>query len=114
MQEAPGHGLDEVIVRHVAHLARLDLADDEVTRLAGELETIVGYVEQLVDVNVDGVVGVANIAGLEDITRSDDIADMLDPQSVLEHALHANAEAFLVPKAAERDDDQLQHRYQQR
>ena len=47
--------LSEEQVRHVANRVRLDLADDEIARMTQELDAIVGYVEQLQEVDVDGV-----------------------------------------------------------
>lgn len=94
--------LDPATVRNVAHLARLDLTDAEVNRLGDELETIIGYVEQLQQVDVSSVDGIANVAGLEDITRADQVAPMLPADAVLKHAPKANDVAFLVPKAVER------------
>lgn len=45
--------IDEQTVRRVAELARLELGDDEVARLAGELEAILGHFEQLEDVDLE-------------------------------------------------------------
>ena len=44
-----------VDVRYVANLARLDLTDEEVELFQGQLENILGYVEQLQELNVDGI-----------------------------------------------------------
>ncbi|MDA3963808.1 MAG: Asp-tRNA(Asn)/Glu-tRNA(Gln) amidotransferase subunit GatC [Planctomycetota bacterium] len=94
--------LNEQTVRHVAHLARLDLSDDEVHAMTRELDAIVGYVEQLQEVDTTGVEAVANVAGLVNITRSDEPIEMLSHEQVLRNAPKANGEAFLVPKAVER------------
>lgn len=89
-------------VRHVAKLARLALSDDEIGTMADELNAIVGYVEQLSEVDTEGVEPIANVAGLENITRPDEPSDMLSAKEVLGNAPQANEVAFLVPKAVER------------
>jgi aspartyl-tRNA(Asn)/glutamyl-tRNA(Gln) amidotransferase subunit C len=89
-------------VRHVAKLARLALSDDEITTMADELNAIVGYVEQLSEVDTAGVEPIANVAGLENITRPDEPQRMLSATEVLGNAPQANEVAFLVPKAVER------------
>ena len=94
--------LSEDDVRHVAKLARLALSDDEVQQMAGELNAIVGYVEQLSEVDTDDVEPIANVAGLENITRPDEAGEMLSTKDVLRNAPQSNEVAFLVPKAVER------------
>ena len=47
--------VDDKTVRRIAHLARIAVADDEVEHLRGEINAILAFVEQLSEVNVDGV-----------------------------------------------------------
>ncbi len=94
--------LTEDDVRKVATLARLDLSDADITRMTSELGTIVGYIEQLSEVDTDGVEPIANVAGLQNITRADQPGTMLPVDRALTNAPHANTNAFLVPKAVER------------
>ena len=89
-------------IRHVATLARLELNNDELNHLSHDLDRIVAYVEQLAEIDTTGIEPVANIAGLENITRVDEIGPMLDRSDVLRCAPQSNDCAFLVPKAVER------------
>lgn len=89
-------------VRHLAKLALLELGDAEVARMAGELEAIVGYVEQLATVDTTGVEPIANVAGLVDVVRADQPAAMLSTAAALALAPSHGDEAFLVPKVVER------------
>lgn len=89
-------------VRHVARLARLALDEAAIARMTAELGQIVGYVEQLAEVDTDGVEPVANVAGLVNVTRADVPGPMLRPEQALANAPQANSSAFLVPKAVER------------
>ena len=67
--------LDPATVRRIAKLARIRLADDEVPRLAGELNAILGYVEQLVAVDVDGVAPLTGGAQMTMRMREDAVTD---------------------------------------
>ena len=89
-------------VRHLCKLASLGLGDDEVHRMAGELEAIVGYVQQLREVDTTGVEPIANVAGLENVTRADVAQGMLSQREVLANAPSRNEVAILVPKVVER------------
>ncbi len=94
--------ISEAQVRHLAKLARLDLADAEVARMASELEAIVGYVEQLSTVDTAGVEPIANVAGLADVVRADEAAAMLATSAALAIAPSHSEHAYLVPKVVER------------
>jgi aspartyl-tRNA(Asn)/glutamyl-tRNA(Gln) amidotransferase subunit C len=94
--------IGEKEVRHLAKLAHLALSDDEVRRMAGELEAIVGYVEQLSQVDTAGVEPVANVAGLTDVLREDAPGAMLPTATALALAPARNEVAILVPKVVER------------
>jgi aspartyl-tRNA(Asn)/glutamyl-tRNA(Gln) amidotransferase subunit C len=89
-------------VRHLAKLANLALTDDEVARYARELEAIVGYVEQLSQVDTTGVAPIANIAGLGGVERPDEPAPMLTTAAAMAIAPARTDSAYLVPKVVER------------
>jgi len=89
-------------VRHLGKLANIALADDEVVRIANELEAIVGYVQQLQAVDTTGVEPIANVAGLVNITRPDVPGPLLSQAQVLANAPQKNEVAILVPKVVER------------
>ena len=89
-------------VRHLCKLSSLALGDAEIERMATELEAIVGYVQQLQGVVTTGVEPIANVAGLENITRPDVPVAMLEQRDVLANAPQKNEVAILVPKVVER------------
>ena len=62
-------------VLKLARLARLHLSDDEIERFQDEISTILGYVEQLQEVNLDGIQPTYQVTGLKDITRPDVVKD---------------------------------------
>ncbi|HEX3134493.1 MAG TPA: Asp-tRNA(Asn)/Glu-tRNA(Gln) amidotransferase subunit GatC [Planctomycetota bacterium] len=94
--------ITEQDVRHLCKLSNLAISDAEMQRMAGELEAIVGYVQQLQVVDTTGVEPIANVAGLVNVTRPDVAGQMLDQRQVLSNAPAKNDVAILVPKAVER------------
>lgn len=62
-------------VLKLARLARLDLSEEEVEEFKGELSAILQYVEQLQNVDVDGLEPTNQVTGLTNVTRPDEIKD---------------------------------------
>lgn len=62
-------------VRHLAQLSNLQLRDDEVESLRGDLENIVGYIEQLSELDTTGVEPTYQVTGLENVWRDDEVQD---------------------------------------
>lgn len=70
-------------VQHIAKLARLALTDAEVDKFTGQLTTILEYVEQLNEVDTDGVVPTAQVTGLKNVMRDDVVEDFLGKERLL-------------------------------
>jgi len=98
-------GIDEAVVRRVAGLARLKLTDDEVHRLAGELSAILGYVQQLNEVNTEGVEPTAHPLPLRNVWREDEPQPSLGARLVLSNAPQAQEDFFRVPKVLDQDGE---------
>ena len=62
-------------VRHLAQLSNLQLADDEVENLRGDLENILGYIEQLGELDTTGVEPTYQVTGLENVWRDDEVQE---------------------------------------
>jgi len=60
-------------IKHIAHLARLDLKDEEVEQYGAELSDILNFVDQLQEVDVTDVEPTAQVTGLENIYREDEV-----------------------------------------
>jgi aspartyl-tRNA(Asn)/glutamyl-tRNA(Gln) amidotransferase subunit C len=60
-------------VKHIAHLARLGLTDEEIEKYTKQLSSILDYVEQLKEVKTEGVEPTAQVTGLENVMREDKI-----------------------------------------
>jgi aspartyl-tRNA(Asn)/glutamyl-tRNA(Gln) amidotransferase subunit C len=93
--------LDKNTVRKLATLARLDLPDDELDHLAGELSQIMMFVEQLGEVKTDGVAPMTSVADMSLPRRADEVTDGGYPERVLANAPEAMDGFYLVPKVVE-------------
>jgi aspartyl-tRNA(Asn)/glutamyl-tRNA(Gln) amidotransferase subunit C len=93
--------LDKNTVKKLANLARLDLPDDELDHLAGELSNIMTFVEQLGQVNTDGVAPMTSVAHMSLPRRKDEVTDGGYPERVLANAPEAMDGFYLVPKVVE-------------
>jgi len=93
--------VDRPTVARIAALARIKIADDEIDRLAGELSKIIGWVEQLDEVNTDGIAPMASVAAMKLRRREDKVTDGGIPDKVLANAPESVDGFFVVPKVVE-------------
>jgi aspartyl-tRNA(Asn)/glutamyl-tRNA(Gln) amidotransferase subunit C len=89
--------IDREQVLHVAKLARLKLSDDEVERMASELSGILGHVERISELDLDGVEPTSHVIALENVFRTDEPRPSWDRDEVLESAPDPASGAFRVP-----------------
>ena len=82
-------------------LARLSLSENEKARLGPQLERIIGYVEQLAAVDVDGVEPMAHSIPLENVLRKDEAVDLSDRDEFLRNAPSARSGQIVVPPVIE-------------
>jgi len=88
-------------VKKVAGLARLRMEDDELERLAPQLSNIIGFVEQLSQLNTDNVEPLANVVDISLPLREDIINDGNCAEEVLANAAEETQGYFVVPKVIE-------------
>ena len=88
-------------VRHIAKLARIAMSDDEIERLAPELNNILGWVEQLGEVDTDGVEPLTAVIDQKLRLRDDAVSDGDIRDAVLANAPEAQHGFFAVPKVIE-------------
>jgi aspartyl-tRNA(Asn)/glutamyl-tRNA(Gln) amidotransferase subunit C len=62
-------------IQHIAKLARLELTDKELEKYGGQLSAVLNYIDQLKEVDVKGVEPTAQVTGLENVLREDEIKD---------------------------------------
>ena len=88
-------------VRHVAKLARIAMSDEEIERLVPELNNILGWVEQLGEVDTDGVEPLATVIEQKLRLRDDAVTDGDKRDDILANAPAAEHGFFAVPKVIE-------------
>jgi aspartyl-tRNA(Asn)/glutamyl-tRNA(Gln) amidotransferase subunit C len=88
-------------VRHIAKLARIAMSDEEIEQLAPELNNILGWVEQLGEVNTDGIEPLATVIDQQLRLRDDVVTDGGIRDEVLANAPEAQHGFFAVPKVIE-------------
>lgn len=93
--------LDPATVRRIANLARIRLGEDEVPRLQAELNGILGWIEQLNEVDIEGVEPLTGAAQMALKMREDVVSDGGYPEKVLSNAPERAGEFYAVPKVVE-------------
>ena len=88
-------------VQQVAVLARIQLRDDEVTRLSGQLNDILKYVQQLQAIPVTNVPPTSHVLALSNVTRPDQSQPSVRPDEVLAIAPARHGQLYKVPKIIE-------------
>lgn len=85
-------------IRWVAHLGRLELTDDELETMARQLSAIIEYVDQLQQVNTDGVEPLAHPLPIHNVFRDDVTAPSLPVDAALANAPDRQGDFYGVPK----------------
>ena len=93
--------LDHATVRRIASLARIRLEDDEVAPLCHELNGILGWIEQLNEVDVTGIAPLTGAANMAASLRADVVTDGGYPDKVLANAPERIGDFYVVPKVVE-------------
>ncbi len=88
-------------VSKVAQLARLGLSDDELQRFTGQLDAILHHVDQLNELDTEGVAGTSHVVPLVCPERADEIRESAPTESLLSRAPQQEENFFLVPKIIE-------------
>jgi len=84
-------------VQKVSLLARLQLTESELETMTNELGQIVGYVDQLSEVNTEGVEPMAHALEVSNVFATDEVKPSLPRQAALANAPHHNEQGYLVP-----------------
>jgi aspartyl-tRNA(Asn)/glutamyl-tRNA(Gln) amidotransferase subunit C len=93
--------IDRDTARRVAHLARIEVAEGDLDHLAAELSGILGFMEQLNEVDITGVEPMTSVTPMALKWRADVVTDGGIRDRVLENAPDARAGFFAVPKVVE-------------
>jgi len=98
---AAENGVTAETVKKIARLSRLHVEEDRLKPLADELNGILGWIEQLNEVDVDGVEPMTSAVDVEAPLRSDQITDGGKQDAVLANAPKADSGFYVVPRSVE-------------
>ena len=93
--------VDIATVKRVARLARIAVSEEEANRMTGELNGILGFVEQLSEVNVEGVEPMTSVTPMEMRKRQDVVNDGDKADAIVANAPATDRNFFQVPKVVE-------------
>ncbi len=89
--------IDREQVLHVARLARLQLSDDEVERMSGELSGILGHIEKIGELDLEGVPPTSHVVEVTNALRDDEPRPSWPREIVLDGAPAVRDDGFEVP-----------------
>jgi aspartyl-tRNA(Asn)/glutamyl-tRNA(Gln) amidotransferase subunit C len=89
--------IDREQVLHVARLARLELSEDEVSRMTGELSAILGHIEKISELDLDGVPPTTHVVDVPNALRPDVPRPCLPREVALANAPAVEDDGFSVP-----------------
>jgi aspartyl-tRNA(Asn)/glutamyl-tRNA(Gln) amidotransferase subunit C len=104
LETSPGAdpmSVDIATVKRVAHLARIAVGENELATLQGELNSILGFVEQLSEVDVAGIEPMTSVTPMVMKMRADVVSDGGYPDKIVANAPMAEDHFFVVPKVVE-------------
>lgn len=93
--------VDITTVKRVARLARIAVSGEDAERMTGELNTILGFVEQLNEVDVSGVEPMTSVTPMAMKKREDIVTDGNKAADIVANAPATEENFFLVPKVVE-------------
>jgi aspartyl-tRNA(Asn)/glutamyl-tRNA(Gln) amidotransferase subunit C len=93
--------VDVATVRRIAHLARIAVKESEIPHLEGELNAILAFVEQLAEVDIEGVEPMTSVIPMVMKKRADVVNDGDIPDDIVRNAPETQDHFFLVPKVVE-------------
>ena len=93
--------VDAKTVRRIAHLARIALAEEEIEPLQRELNAILGFVEQLSEVSVEGIEPMTSVIAMQMKKRADQVTEGDIADDIVRNAPATEDHFFVVPRIVE-------------
>ena len=93
--------LDSAAVAKIARLARIAVSEEEKTHFASEISGILQWVEQLSEVNTDGIPLMTSVSAVTLPLRADVVSDGNQQAAILKNAPDSDYGCFVVPKVME-------------
>ncbi|MER3444087.1 MAG: Asp-tRNA(Asn)/Glu-tRNA(Gln) amidotransferase GatCAB subunit C [Meiothermus sp.] len=89
------------LIRHLEHLARLELSAEEEVRMAGDLKSVFDFFEKLGELDTEGLPELARPVELSNVLRDDEPGAVLSQEEALSVAIEAKDGFFVVPRMIE-------------
>ena len=93
--------ITEEMVDYVSILSRLKLPQEEKTRMTGELEQIIGYMDVLNQLDTSKIEPMSHTFPVKNVLREDEVVPSFPREALLQNAPVPDGEAYLVPKTVE-------------
>jgi aspartyl-tRNA(Asn)/glutamyl-tRNA(Gln) amidotransferase subunit C len=93
--------IDKEVIKHVAHLSRIDLQPNELEKLSSNLHDILGFIDKISSLDVSRVSPASHILPISNVLREDKLHVSLTPEKALENAPSKKGNFFSVPKILE-------------
>ena len=93
--------IDKNTVSDIAHLARLELDENQTKKMATEMNEILDWMKKLSEVNTDNVEPLVHISEEVNVLRDDEVANELEHERGLRNAPKKDSNYFRVPKVIE-------------
>lgn len=85
-------------IRHIAHLARIELSESELKKFRSDLNKVLGYIEILKTVDTEGVEPLSAVTGLENVFRADEASSSELPDEIIKNAPESERRFIKVKK----------------
>ena len=93
--------VDQATVKRVAKLSRIAISEENLGKMEGELNAILGVIEQLSEVDVEGVEPMTSVTPMEMKKRKDGVTDGAKADDIIANAPESDDNFFIVPKVVE-------------
>ncbi len=76
--------IDKDKIKHIAHLSRIGISEEEAEKYAGQMNTILDYMSVLNEVDTEGVEMTTQVTGLKSVMRADEVHEYVSPDELLD------------------------------
>jgi aspartyl-tRNA(Asn)/glutamyl-tRNA(Gln) amidotransferase subunit C len=90
--------VDFKLVNHLAHLSRLNVASEKMDKLVADMQDLVGFVEQLNELDTTGTAPLMHMGDAFNVLREDEVRGSISREEALKNAPNADGTFFKVPK----------------
>ncbi len=90
--------INDELINHLAHLSRLEFEGEEKNAIQSDLNRIVDFIDQLSEVNTEGVEPLIFMTNSYNVLREDAVKETVNQSDALKNAAHHDSDYFKIPK----------------